>query len=310
MSASFSQQNLTVSLDWPKGMLPDTGVEVMSLTRATQLLLGPFSDHRSEDDPVAAYAASEKDAIASHVASKFWIDTVKKTNTLHDFTLTLGNKTTHIYSLRGATSTVLKSIDTSSKLLVDRAIHAAINYLNESVVDRFKDEVNIMTPLARVAITDDMIQSMAEDTDRSPSTIVKCFNIATARKVQQLSSHPNYIPELAMACLIRSSFTQAASQSTKTIGLKQMAKIANTAGVGGIDQSAIALYLSYLSSSETAKTNIEELLNEAKKMKTLGRNRMSHEEIRLLLAIPEDTISEPGTSGQLAASGGTIRKKK
>lgn len=287
----FSTQVVTVSLDWPKGMLPDTGVEVMSLSRATSLLLGSFSDTIPQGDD-HQFDASEKDAVASHIASKFWIDTVKTTNTIHEFNIKLGDKTTKIYSLRGATSATLRNIDLKDKLLVDRAIHAAINYMNESIVDRFARHANVMTPLARVAITDDALLEMSDITGCSVANIVKRFNVATARKVQQLATVNYYVPELAMACLIRSSFSQVASQTTKTIGLKQMAKIANTAGIGGIDQSRVSAYLGFLSSNETMKANVEDLIADAKKMKTLARDPIAKQSVKLLLAMSDDLISD------------------
>lgn len=309
MQSNFSKVDVVVPLSWPTGMIPDASMTVMPLKDAKRLLLGQFSADRAE----GATAASERDAVACHVASKFWIENVKKTNAMAEFSIKLNNKVAVITSLRGSSNASLANVNMSSRLLVDRAIHAAIDYLNTDVVNRFKD-VHIMTPLARVAITDNNIKALADHFESEPSDIVKMFNVATSRKAQQFDGNAHYQAELALACLIRSSFNQTASSITRSIGMRQMAKISNTAGIKGIDQDLVSEYLTYMNSPDNIKADVDKILEQAKKMRTLSLDKRTTARGRLYLSSitpPDDDIDELADSlnSKLNQASGAIKKQ-
>ena len=310
MSAQFRTVTVNVALDWPAGMLPDAGIEVMPLTTAAKMLLEPFTkfDTSLTKADEGYYMASERDAVACNMASKFWVDNVKQTNSLAKFMVGVGSKQVEIYSLRGATNAMMRTIDMKGKLTVDRAIHAAIVYMNNNVVSRFADKSNIMTPLARVSITDDNLQALSESLYVDRTQVVKMFNLATARKVQQLSTLKDYDANLAMACLIRSSFSQGASQVTKLIGQRQMGKIANTAGVGGIDESMVASYLSFMSTPDSIKYDVDQIIAESKKMRTLSKERRMFEVAKVMHADNASLSGDEEIAKELSAKINKARK--
>lgn len=192
-------------------------------------------DNLSMDDVAPPFMA-----FCTYMTSKFWVDNIKnRRSTAQRIDIKILEKTIKIYSVSGVT---IKSLPTDG-YLADGAIHASILGLN-SAVDSFYKHNNkfAFTPLGRVAISDNQIGELAEvmnefapmDTrtaSAGKTAAVRAVNVCTARKSWQMAnSSADYIPELAIACLLRSMASENVKPATKEIGQKQIKKIVNAAG--------------------------------------------------------------------------------
>ncbi|QMP82172.1 nucleocapsid protein [Hemipteran phasma-related virus OKIAV247] len=271
----FREVNVNIEQAWPAAMLKAAGETAVSDKAAVyELIFKKFDDSADArrmdkslkvriDQPTSAMA------FATYCTSSLWSQNVRDSRGLNVFNIKLGEVTIPIYSTKGEANMNYQLPE--NVITVDDAIHCSTIYLNRIVEDYYlkKEGTWAMTPLARICMTDNNIVALADEMNLEPATIVKTLNISACRKAHQLYQLTEYCSlEMAVACIMRTSFSKNASPTTRSIATKNVSKCVNKAGVGGINTNKVATMLSYMVSNSGLELDTDSLMDMAKRLAT------------------------------------------
>ncbi|QPB73989.1 nucleoprotein [Neuropteran phasma-related virus OKIAV248] len=265
----FAQTSVNISEQWPAAMLR-TSSELVEVDKSLifREIFSRFPDKNIKIDSnlrVNIESPSAASAFATYCTSSFWSENVRNSRGLMCYNVKINEVVVPIYSLRGEANAKLDK----GMYSVDDVIQSSTMYLN-NIVDDFYDHTKTwaMTPLARICITDSNIIALAEELNLEPNDIVKTINVGSARKSFQLYQTTKWCSlECTIACIMRTSFAANASQATKAIATRSIAKCVNRSGTGGVNTKKVTTILSFLSGQSSGMdVEVDSIMETARKM--------------------------------------------